>query len=142
MTASNVTAPGGIYHYVRVAYSDNVAVAFGTIDANDVLVTGPGGYSQTGFLANLVHSAGTWTATYRVPAAGGPGGRGQRHLHRLDAGRAGVRHVGQLHRRRRARDLSGDVAAPLADVLVRRWSGLLPLTVTGRLKQGTLEALL
>lgn len=74
LTASDVTAGGTIYHYLRVAYSDNVAIAFGTIGGDDVLVTGPNGYSQAGSLANLVHSAGTWTATYRVPAAGGAWG--------------------------------------------------------------------
>ena len=58
LSAANLTSPGGIYHYFQVAYQDNVAVQFNTIGSGDVPVTGPGGYSQLGTLANLTHSAG------------------------------------------------------------------------------------
>ena len=71
LSASDLTAPGGVYHYFQVAYRDDVAVQYSTIGSGDVEVTGPGGYSQAGTLANLTHSAGTWTATYRIPAPGG-----------------------------------------------------------------------
>ena len=142
LTASNVTTPGGIYHYVSVAYSDNVAVAFGTIDANDVLVTGPGGYSQMGFLANLVHSAGTWTANYRIPARAVPGAP-RTGPTPSRCGRARRPTIGQLCPRRRSRDVSASVAAPLTDVLVTAVGlDFSRLTMAGRLKQGTLEVLL
>ena len=71
LDAPDVATTGGSYHWFRVTYADNVAVAYGTIDGNDVLVTGPNGYSQAGVLSNLVTANGTWTATYRVAAPGG-----------------------------------------------------------------------
>ena len=67
---TDVTGPG-THHWFKVAYTDDTAVRYQTIGSGDVVVTGPGGYSQTGVLANLTFSAGTWTATYRVPAPGG-----------------------------------------------------------------------
>ena len=63
---------GGPYHWFKVSYSDiDGSVAFGTIGNGDVQVTGPGGYSQPGTLANLTVASGVWTATYRIPAPGG-----------------------------------------------------------------------
>ena len=70
LTAANITGPG-THHWFQVAYTDDTGIDFLTIGSGDVLVTGPAGYSQTGTLANLVFAAGTWTATYRVPAPGG-----------------------------------------------------------------------
>jgi hypothetical protein len=71
LAAANVTAAGGGYQWFKVTYADDVGVAYGTIDGNDVLVTGPNAYSQKGVLSNLTYAAGAWTATYRVPAPGG-----------------------------------------------------------------------
>ena len=67
---TDVTAPG-THHWFKVAYTDDTAVQYQTIGSGDVLVTGPGGYSQQGVLSNLTFSSGTWTATYRIPAPGG-----------------------------------------------------------------------
>ena len=71
LAAADVTASGGRYYWFKVAYTDNVAIAYGVIGGNDVLVTGPNGFSQKGVLANLTSSGGTRTAIYRVPAPGG-----------------------------------------------------------------------
>jgi hypothetical protein len=68
--APNVTAAGGVYTYIKVSYASASGVAYASIDGKDVLVTGPGGYSQTGLLANLTTAAGVWTATYRLTAPG------------------------------------------------------------------------
>jgi hypothetical protein len=70
--APGVTSPGAPNYFFQVTYSDNVAVKYQSIQAgNDVLVTGPGGYSQLGTLASLTSSSGVWTASYYVPAPGG-----------------------------------------------------------------------
>jgi hypothetical protein len=67
---SAVTA-GWTQHWFRVTYADNGGINFGTIGNGDVLVTGPGGYSQPGVLSSLTFANSEWTATYRVPAPGG-----------------------------------------------------------------------
>jgi subtilisin family serine protease len=72
--AGDVAAAGAGYYFFKVTYSDNVGINYASIDGNDVLVTGPNGYSSAAYLANLTTSAGTWTATYRVPAPGGTWG--------------------------------------------------------------------
>jgi subtilisin family serine protease len=69
-TVTSVYA-GGIYYYFKLRYADDVAVDYRTIGGGDVLVTGPGGYSQPGTLANLVTEGGAWAATYYVTAPGG-----------------------------------------------------------------------
>ena len=71
LAAADVTASGGGYYWFNVTYADNVAIAYGVIDGNDVLVTGPNGYSQKGVLSSASSSGSTRTATYRVPAPGG-----------------------------------------------------------------------
>jgi hypothetical protein len=70
LAASDVTTAGRANHSFTVSYADNVAIAFGVIDGQDVRVTGPGGYSQLGVLSNLTTSGTTRIATYRVPAPG------------------------------------------------------------------------
>jgi hypothetical protein len=68
----DVTAAGAPNYFFTVSYADNVAVDYRSLLAgNDVLVTGPGGYSQVGTIASLTSSAGVWTASYYVPAPGG-----------------------------------------------------------------------
>ncbi|MGA2621144.1 MAG: C10 family peptidase, partial [Thermoguttaceae bacterium] len=44
--ARNVTTAGGTTETFTVTYADSVAVNVSTLDSNDVLVTGPNGYSQ------------------------------------------------------------------------------------------------
>src|SRR5947208_14556147 len=46
LAASDINSPGiGTYKFT-VIYTDNAAVDVSTIDSNDVIVTGPNGYSQ------------------------------------------------------------------------------------------------
>jgi len=72
VSAPAVSAYGGVYYYYQLSYADNVDVDYQSIVAgNDTQVSGPGGYSQLGTLANLAESAGIWTATYYVTAPGG-----------------------------------------------------------------------
>jgi len=70
---ANVTISGTSVYDFSVAYTDNQAINFSTIDANDVRVTGPNSFSQ---LATLVSATPTGngtprTATYRITAPGG-----------------------------------------------------------------------
>jgi hypothetical protein len=74
LTAADVTTAGGNYYWFQVAYSDDAAIAWSTIDNNDVLVSGPGGYAALGVLSNLTVAGTTATATYRVAAPGGTWG--------------------------------------------------------------------
>jgi hypothetical protein len=74
LAAADVTTPGGNFIWFTVSYSDNLGVAYATIDGNDVEVSAPNGYLQTGILSNLTVSAGVWTTTYRTPAPGGSWG--------------------------------------------------------------------
>lgn len=69
----HVTARGATFYEFTVTYKDNQAVSVNTLDGNDILVTGPGGFSQ---LAQLVSvSAATdgkvRTARYRITPPGG-----------------------------------------------------------------------
>ncbi|OWK34713.1 Fibronectin type III domain protein [Fimbriiglobus ruber] len=61
-----------------VTYSDNTAIDTSTLDGNDVLVTGPNGYSQlASFVSVDTPGNGTpRTATYELAAAQLPGGNG------------------------------------------------------------------
>lgn len=56
-----------------VTYTDNTAVARATLDGTDILVTGPGAYSNGASLAGAdnVNDATPLTATYRLPGPGG-----------------------------------------------------------------------
>ncbi len=73
LTASNLTSGGGNTYTFTVTYSDNVAVNVSTLNTGDVLVTGPGGFSQTAtFVSVNTNTNGTpRTATYRITAPGG-----------------------------------------------------------------------
>ncbi|MDB5323541.1 MAG: peptidase and in kexin sedolisin [Phycisphaerales bacterium] len=72
-SAANVTASGATSYSFTVTYSDNVAVKASTIDGNDILVTGPNGFSQSATLVSINTSGdGTpRTATYRITPPGG-----------------------------------------------------------------------
>jgi subtilisin family serine protease len=72
-SAANVTTAGATSYNFTVTYSDNVAVKGSTIDGNDIVVTGPGGFSQKASLVSVNTSGdGTpRTATYRITPPGG-----------------------------------------------------------------------
>ena len=57
---------------ISVIYADGIAVSVATIDANDIMVTGPNGYSQNADLVNVddPNDGTPRTATYRVTASG------------------------------------------------------------------------
>jgi cyclophilin family peptidyl-prolyl cis-trans isomerase len=71
VTGPSVAADNSSFTFT-VAYKDNVAVNASSIDNNDILVSGPHGYSQ---LATLISSGlvsgATVTATYKVTAPSG-----------------------------------------------------------------------
>lgn len=71
--ATNVTDAGATGHTIRVTYSDNVAVQASSIGADDLRVTGPGGYDQPALFASVdaVTNGKTRVGTYVVPAPGG-----------------------------------------------------------------------
>ncbi len=67
-----VAGSGSAYNF-KVTYSDNIAVNIATLDGSDLLVTGPGGYSQlASFLSvDATTNGRPRTATYRLTAPGG-----------------------------------------------------------------------
>ena len=99
--APSTVNPGGPYHWFTVTYADNTAVNYATIDNSDVLVSGPGGYSQLGVLSNLTVSGGVWRATYRIVPPGGTWNAADNGTYtvNMQAGQV-CRHVGQLRPRR------------------------------------------
>jgi phosphatidylinositol-3-phosphatase len=72
-TARRLRSKGLKYYTFTVTYSDNVAVVPGSMDDNDITVTGPNGFSRHAELVrvNRSSSAPARTATYRVKAPGG-----------------------------------------------------------------------
>ncbi|MDQ3440439.1 MAG: DNRLRE domain-containing protein [Planctomycetota bacterium] len=72
LNAADITTAGGASHSFTVTYSDDRALDPATIASGDVVVTGPGGYSQPATLVSETSSdAKTVVATYSVPAPGG-----------------------------------------------------------------------
>ncbi|MGE5657523.1 MAG: DUF4347 domain-containing protein, partial [Actinomycetota bacterium] len=70
---SGVTVPGGTTYTFSVTYTDDTAIASGTLDSNDITVTGPGGFSTSATLVS-VSPAGNGTpltATYEFVPPGG-----------------------------------------------------------------------
>lgn len=70
--AADLTQTGQSVASFSVTYSDDVAIAASTLDGNDLLVTGPNGYSRPATLAS-VNTTGDGTprvATYTVTAPG------------------------------------------------------------------------
>ncbi len=71
-TAPAVTAAGGTSESITVAYTDaGAGVDATSLDSNQVLVTGPNGYSQYAALTAVTTSGRTVTATYAVTPADG-----------------------------------------------------------------------
>ena len=69
LTAQPLTSPGDVTYQFNVAYTDNVAVDASTINNNDILVTGPHGYSEVATLVSTGLTDGpTVVATYSIPA--------------------------------------------------------------------------
>ena len=66
---TNSTTP----YTFTVTYTDNVAVNSSTLDSNDLLVTGPNGYSQLATIVSVTPAANAspLTATYQILAPGG-----------------------------------------------------------------------
>jgi len=73
LNAADVTQEGGTNYQFSVTYADNEAVDLSTLDNNDLLVTGPNGFSQLATLDNVkLDSNGTpMNATYSFLAPGG-----------------------------------------------------------------------
>jgi parallel beta-helix repeat protein len=71
-SAPTITAKGSTAFSFNVTYSDNVAVKAATLGNANILVTGPGGYSQLATLTSTGLSNGSSiVATYSVPAPAG-----------------------------------------------------------------------
>jgi hypothetical protein len=73
LSASNLTEVGSTSHLFAVTYTDDLAIDAGTLGDDDVVVTGPGGYSRTGELVTVdLPGGGTpRVATYRIAAPAG-----------------------------------------------------------------------
>ncbi len=73
LTAADIALPGQGPGQFTVTYSDNVAVAAATIDDEDVLISGPNGYSRPGRLIGRSTSANTTpiVATYEIEPPNG-----------------------------------------------------------------------
>ncbi|MBX7105463.1 MAG: hypothetical protein K1X57_15365 [Gemmataceae bacterium] len=73
MAAPDSPVPGTTETFLTVTYHDDLAIDVSSIDSNDVLVTGPGGFSQLAQLISIDSlSDGTpRTANYRLAAPGG-----------------------------------------------------------------------
>ncbi len=71
-TAANLTTSSGNTYTFSVAYNDNTAINVNTIDSNDLLVTGPNGYSQVATLVSINNNSNgsPRTATYRINSVG------------------------------------------------------------------------
>ena len=71
--AATLAYAGTACHWFTVTYTDEQALNDGTIDGNDLVVTGPNGFTADAALSNLTASSDgrSWTATYRVNAPGG-----------------------------------------------------------------------
>jgi hypothetical protein len=68
-----VTIGGGTTHTLWVAYTDNVAIDVSSLDSNDIVVTGPNGFTQGAtFVSVNISTNGTpRMANYRIDAPGG-----------------------------------------------------------------------
>ncbi len=73
LNAGNITTSGASTYTFNVTYSDDTAINTTSLDNNDVLVTGPGSFSQLATFVS-VDAAGNGTprtATYRINTPGG-----------------------------------------------------------------------
>jgi hypothetical protein len=76
-TPAPILVPGAAYYDFTVAYADNRALDSASINAHNLLVSGPSGFSQHPMLQSLgpVSAGGsTRIATYRIAAPGGTWG--------------------------------------------------------------------
>jgi parallel beta-helix repeat protein len=69
-TLEGVTG-GAITYTFTVRFTDDVGIDVGLLDGNDVLVTGPNGFSQLAQLIGYNGAGNDVTATYRITAPGG-----------------------------------------------------------------------
>jgi hypothetical protein len=72
-TAPAVLVPGGTTYDFTIAYQDNRGLPATTLDNSDILVTGPGSFSQAAqFISSTPSLGGAYRyATYRITAPGG-----------------------------------------------------------------------
>jgi hypothetical protein len=72
-TAPAVLVPGGTTYDLTVAYKDNRGINAASLDGSDIVVTGPGGFSQSAsFVGSTLSPGGAFRyATYRITAPGG-----------------------------------------------------------------------
>ncbi|MDB5175023.1 MAG: conserved repeat domain protein, partial [Phycisphaerales bacterium] len=72
-SAANVTSAGGSSYTFSVAYSDAFGADVSSLDGNDILVTGPNGFSQLASLASVSSAANgsPRIATYQITPPGG-----------------------------------------------------------------------
>lgn len=68
-----ITSAGGAGYDFSVVYSDNVAINAASLDSNDIVVTGPHGYSSAATLTSVDSRSGgsPRSASYHIPAPGG-----------------------------------------------------------------------
>jgi hypothetical protein len=73
LSATDVAAGGSPTHQFTVAYTDDVAVAVATLGAGDIVVTGPGGFTNFASFAGVDEATdgSPRTATYSIAAPGG-----------------------------------------------------------------------
>ncbi len=73
LSATNITTSGGTSQNLTVSYADNVGVNVSSLDAQDIVVTGPNGVKPSVTLVGVnTNSNGTpRTATYQIAAPGG-----------------------------------------------------------------------
>ena len=72
ISAAGITASGGDRHSITVTYSDNVAINVGTVNEDDITVSGPGGNLRVvGASPDPNANAAGVTVTYTVLAPGG-----------------------------------------------------------------------
>jgi endonuclease/exonuclease/phosphatase family metal-dependent hydrolase len=72
-SAANVTTSGGTSYSFTVTYTDNTNIDVSTLDDNDIVITGPGSFSQaaTFVSATPASNAPSVTATYSITPPGG-----------------------------------------------------------------------
>jgi hypothetical protein len=133
LLALNLMTGGSDPYTFSVGYSDNVAIDTSFLDDNDILVTGPNGFSQLARFVSFSGSGGHITATYALDAPAGGWGTQQ-----IGAYTASMR-VGQV------RDTSGNSvrAGPLGNFLVappeHAGNDLETARVIGLIRPGTIR---
>lgn len=72
LLAADLNQPGAAAYQFTVTYTDNLAIDRTTIDNNDVVVTGPNGFTQNAALVsiNLAGNGSPRVATYAITAPG------------------------------------------------------------------------